>query len=184
MKKLWTITIFLGIVLISCGVAPDQRELSAPESTIIYTDLENTDSLLSAGPVSWVNGNTIVSDRAHSGTQSSRVDQENEFSIAFQQKLGYISQKMPKNLDITAWIYSEEKSPAGRMVVSINKVNYYESYPVGDFFAAGGEWRQFSGSFILPDSLKPSEEIKIYLWNNRKSRLWIDDISLKFTPEK
>ncbi|MDY0343340.1 MAG: hypothetical protein RBR28_07185 [Lentimicrobium sp.] len=180
MKKPLVFTIFIGIILISCGVAPDQREKTAPKSTIIYTNLENTDSLLAAEPVSWVNGNTLVSDRVHSGVQSSRVDQEHEFSIAFQQKLGYISQPTPKNLDITAWIYSEEKSPPGNVVVSINSANYYESYPIAEFFAKGGEWRQFSGSYILPDSLKPSDEIKIYLWNNRKSRLWIDDIRLEF----
>lgn len=180
MIKPYVFKLFFGIVLISCGVAPDQRENMEVKNTLIYTNLENSDSLLSTEPVAWINGHTLVSDRAHSGTQSSRVDQDNEFSIVYQQKVGYISTPLPKKLDINAWIYAEEEAPHGHMVVNISDAAYYQSYPIAAYFAKGREWRQFSGSFILPDSLKPSDEIKIYLWNNRKSRLWIDDIRLEF----
>ena len=176
--------IFIGITFVSCGTAPDVKEKMALKSTVFFNNLEDTDSLLAAEPVSWENTITVTSEKAHSGNQSSRMDMENEFSVVFVQKLGYISQPLPKTIDFTAWIYAEESEPSGHIVANIRKADYYKSFPIAEYFSVGNEWKKVSASFILPDSLKPADEIKIYLWNNRKSRLWIDDIRLEFNPKE
>jgi hypothetical protein len=72
------------------------------------------------------------------------------------------------------------------MVVSVDDKGYYQSYPIADFFAKGGEWKKVRATYEFPDSLVPSDLIKVYIWNNRESELLVDDISLQFEliPEK
>ncbi|MCO5263919.1 MAG: hypothetical protein M9901_13675 [Lentimicrobium sp.] len=174
------------ILLSACGNLPEVNQPEEPQIVEIITDLENPDSLLTAQPLAWKNGSTIREGMAYSGKFASHLDAENEYSFVFEQKLGYVSNLLPARLTYEARVYSEKPAPGGYMVVSIDDKGYYQSYPIADFFARGGDWKKVSSTYELPDSLEPSDLIKVYIWNNRESELLVDDISLQFEliPEK
>ncbi len=176
-----------AIVLLSaCGNPPEANQPEKPQTIEISTDLENPDSLLAAQPLAWKNGSTIREGLAFSGKFASHLDAENEYSFVFEQKLGYISTLLPARLTYEAQVYSGKPAPGGYMVVSVDDKGYYQSYPIADFFAKGGEWKKVRATYEFPDSLVPSDLIKVYIWNNRESELLVDDISLQFEliPEK
>lgn len=168
-----------------CGTYPDPEAEKKPSVTF-STNLENPDSLLSATPLSWKNEGTIKEGHAFSGKYAVQLDHEHEFSLVFEQKLGYVSALQPERLTYEAMVYSDKPAPEGSMVVSIDDKGYYQSFSISDFFASGGEWKKVSATFQLPDTLDPSDLIKVYIWNNKSGELLIDDISIKFElkPEK
>ena len=177
--KIYLYLIVLLIAVAGC-ISPLTETDKDPEVITFTTDLEQPDSLGTAEPVSWQNLETVVEGRAYSGTKASRLDGEVEFSVVFEQKFGYIAEIKPAQFTYKAMAYSDEPFPVAFVVASIATADYYRSYPVAEFLPTADKWQQVNATFTLPDSLKPSDKLKVYVWNKKKSNVWVDDISLEF----
>ena len=177
--KIHLYTLILLMTMASC-ISPLTETDEDPGMVSFSTDLEQPDSLGTAEPISWQNLETVKEGIAYSGNRASRLDQEVEYSIAFEQKFGYIAENSPRQLTYKAMVYSDESLPTAFVVASIAGIDYYRSYPIAEFLPAAGKWEQVNATFTLPDSLKPSDKLKVYLWNRKKSNLWVDDVSLEF----
>lgn len=178
MKTYLYITVLL-IVMAGC-ISPLTQTDKGPEMVTFSTDLEHPDSLSAAKPASWQNLGTVVEGRAYSGNKASQLDQDVEFSVVFEQKFGYISDSIPVQFTFKAMVYSDEPLPTAYVVASIAGVEFYRNYSIAEFMPTAGKWEQINTTFTLPDSLKPSDKLKVYVWNKRKSKVWIDDLSLEF----
>ncbi len=168
------------LIAIAGCISPLTETNKEPEIISISTDLEQTDSLGKAELASWQNLETVVEGLAFSGNKASQLDREVEFSVVFEQKLGYISEVSPRQLTVKAMVYSDEPFPTAFVVASIATVDYYRNYPIGEFLPVAGKWEQVNVTFTLPDSLKPSDKLKVYLWNKKESNVWVDDLTLEF----
>lgn len=177
--KIYLSTVVLLIAISGC-ISPLTEKEKGPVSVTFSTDLENPDSLVTAEPISWQNLETVVEDKAYSGKKASRLNQEVEYSVVFEQKFGYISDTTPAQFTYKAMVFSDEPFPEAFIVASIAEVDYYRSYPIAEFLPTANKWEQINATFTLPDSLKPSDKLKVYLWNKKKINIWVDDISLEF----
>ncbi len=170
----------ISLSIVSSCITPLSDKDKYPEMVIFATYLEHPDSLMSENPNTWNNLQTVVEGRAFSGTKASKLDQSNEFSVVYEQKFGYIAESTPKRVTFNAMIYAMEPFPTGYVVASIGTIDYYRNYPITEFVPTANKWEKVSATFTLPDSLKPSDKLKVYLWNKKKSEFWADDISLEF----
>lgn len=172
--------ILISFSIVSSCVTPLSEKDKDPEMVIIATDLEQPDSLMAENPNAWNNLQTVVEGRAFSGTKASKLDQNNEFSVVYEQKFGYVAEISPKRFTFNAMVYAAEPFPTGYVVASIGKTEYYRNYSITEFVPTANKWEKVSVTFTFPDSLKPSDKLKVYLWNKKKSEFWADDISLEF----
>ena len=172
--------ILLSFTFISSCITPLSENDNEPEMVIFSTNLEQPDTLMAEDPITWGNLQTVVEGKAFSGTKACKLDQRNEFSVVFEQKFGYIAEENPKRLTFETMIYSTEPFPTGFIVASIDKIDYYRNYPITEFIPTGNKWEKVRVTFTLPDSLNPSDKLKVYLWNKNKSEFWADDFSLEF----
>lgn len=179
MKSFSAILIPLCLFFSSC-ITPLSDENKKPEKITIFSDFENPDSLMTAEPVAWKNLSTLAEGGAFSGRMASKLDQQNEFSVVFEQKIGYIAETNPKRFTFQAMVLSPEPFPAAFMVASISGTDFYRSYPISEFLPEAGKWEKVRTSFALPDSLKPADQLKIYIWNRKKSEVLTDDFSFEF----
>ena len=177
--KIYLYTTVLLIAISGC-ISPLTETKKDPATVTFSTDLENPDSLGTAEPISWQNLETVVEGKAYSGKKASRLNQDAEYSVVFEQKFGYISDTTPAQFTYKAMVYSDESFPAAFIVASIAEANYYRSYSIAEFLPTANKWEQINATFTLPDSLKPSDKLKVYLWNKKKINIWVDDISLDF----
>lgn len=161
-------------------ISPLNETNKEPATITFSTDLEHPDSLGMAEPVAWQNLETVVEGKAFSGNKASRLDKEVEYSVVFEQKFGYISENNPALLNFKAMVYSDEPLPTAFIVASIADADYYRSFSIAEFLPAAEKWEEVNVTFTLPDSLKPSDKLKVYLWNRKQSNVWMDDLSLEF----
>ena len=176
------IYLYITVLLIAVAgcISPLTEVDKDPEVITFSTDLEQPDSLGTAEPISWQNLESIVEGKAFSGNKASRLDGEVEYSVVFEQKFGYIAESSPGQFTYKAMVFSDEPFPTAFVVASIAETDYYRSYPIAEFLPSAGKWEQVNATFTLPDSLKPSDKLKVYLWNRKKSNVWVDDVSLEF----
>ena len=177
--KIYIYTSILLIVIAGC-ISPLTETDEEQAMVTFSTDLEQPDSAGTAEPVSWQNLETVAEGKAFSGNRASRLNQEVEFSVVFEQKFGYIAESNPNQLTFKAMVYSDEPFPTAFVVASIAEADYYRNYPLAEFLPTADKWEQVNATFTLPDSLKPSDKLKVYVWNRKKSNVWVDDLSLEF----
>lgn len=172
---------FTALLIAAAGcISPLTETDKEPEAVTFSTNLEQADSLGAAEPASWHNLETVAEGKAYSGSKASRLDGSVEYSVVFEQKFGYIAEDKPNQFTYKAMVYAEETFPVAFIVASIAAADYYRSYPIAEFIPEAGKWEQVNATFTLPDSLKPSDKLKVYLWNKNKRNLWVDDLSLEF----
>lgn len=172
--------VIAGLILIGGCISPLSETKEDAGKIIIFTNLENPDSLLSAEPIAWKNANALHEGLAFSGKTASKLDYENEYSIVFEQKIGYIDHRSPRRFTFQAMMYSTVPQPVGFMVASVSGTEFYRSFPVSEFLPEGKKWEKVRATFTFPDSLKPSDVLKVYIWNRKQSELLIDDLRLEF----
>lgn len=172
--------VITGLIFAGGCISPLSETKEDAAKVIISTNLENPDSLLSAEPIAWKNANALHEGLAFSGKTASKLDYENEYSIVFEQKIGYIDHRSPRRFTFQAMMYSPDPLPVGFMVASVSGTEYYRSYPVTEFLPEGKKWEKVRTTFTFPDSLKPSDMLKVYIWNKKQSELLIDDLRLEF----
>lgn len=170
----------ISLFILSSCIAPLSDKDTEPEKIIISTDLEHPDSLVAEDPSTWKNLQTVVEGKAFSGKKASKLDQSNEFGVVFEQRFGYIAENNPRLFTFNAMIYAAEPFPVGYVVASIGTTAYYRNYSITEFVPKAQKWEKVTATFTLPDSLKPSDVLKVYLWNKKQSEFWADDISLEF----
>ncbi|MFL5764704.1 MAG: hypothetical protein ACJ77K_12240 [Bacteroidia bacterium] len=76
-----------------------------------------------------------------------------------------------KGLRALADFYFQGKDLSGMKVVASYGGDYYQDFRLTDYFKASGQWQHAIFQFALPDSVAPSSELKIYLWNSEKKEL-------------
>ncbi|MCK9616974.1 MAG: hypothetical protein M0R21_03975 [Lentimicrobiaceae bacterium] len=171
MKKFIFISI-ISALLISCG---GEKKGNKANVISVGQDLECVDC--------WANTSSVVKTMAHSGEFACKLDSVAEYSTTFQKTIGGISSKIPKKINVSLWVNSTQPSPDASIVLDINnngKSVLWLANSFKDVVKNEKEWTEFKSSFKLPPTLKPEDLVKIYVWNNKKLNLFIDDINIEF----
>jgi hypothetical protein len=133
--------------------------------------------------ISWMNQSTLSKDVAHSGRFSSKIDSVNQFSFGYSAPFNVISDTLPISVDVSAWIFFPQLKINGSIVISIDSVSkniFWKGIPIKDSIKYANQWQEIKATFEIPKKILPTDNVKIYVWNDDKRTFYMDDLSLLF----
>jgi hypothetical protein len=119
---------------------------------------------------------------AHSGNYYCGLDSTTDYSITFQSAIKDLPKPDFKTLDISAWARAKDISSMAALVIAIDTIGgnvKYMGIPLSDFILEADKWTEIQGTFTAPENLQPGFQLKIYLYNQGKESVDIDDIKFE-----
>jgi hypothetical protein len=125
---------------------------------------------------------------AHSGDMVSLVDENQPYSITFNQKLINLPDTSAKKMTVSAWIYYPDTLNV-KVILAISMNNTAEGKniawlgtPVEKIAKIiPNQWVQVTLEYVIPNmKLTGNEEIGACFWNQSKVPIMVDDLEVKF----
>jgi hypothetical protein len=148
-----------------------------------YVTTNNFESVLGWG----ADAGSLTQEHAHSGRFAVWVDANHEYSHTFRLPLGQASMHTLKAVEVEAWVYLPSARAAGAVSLQIvdpanNGLRMVHTEQL-DLLSQVTEYRKWTlvrHTFVLPDSLSPAYELRVFLWrNNSPEPVYLDDMSIK-----
>ena len=117
----------------------------------------------------------------HSGKRSVRLDPSREWGPTFASKLSDFKAKGGSRIELSALFRSESLPVGAKLVLSVDKNSktvVWSGEDIGKYLTAAGQWSRVYMVVDLPAELDGTEEFKIYCWNEKKEKVWMDDVSV------
>lgn len=178
MKKLRILALIscTVIMLSACSGGKNGKDnnKNKPGYTSFSSDLEAT---------SWMNQNTLTRELAHSGKFSSRVDSLAQYSFGFVNSFMNISDTLPEKVDVDFWLFYPQTGIKSNLVISIDSVEkniFWAGIDLKDSVTTPNQWKEIKATVKLPTNIMPTDKIKVYVLNNDKRALYIDDLTVTF----
>ncbi|RZK61785.1 MAG: hypothetical protein EOO59_04205 [Hymenobacter sp.] len=96
----------------------------------------------------------------------------------------------PRQLELSAWALRTSVGSTARLVVQLDtsptdeKQLFYAALPLAEKVLTFGEWQQVKLPVALPATATGSNQLKIYLWNDKgTSPTYLDDVVLRRVAE-
>jgi hypothetical protein len=131
----------------------------------------------------------LVSDKAHTGKYSIRVDPQHQYSPTFRAELGQLClHHRPRRLTLSAWVWVPEANAEAALILAISNPEdpdhpvVRKSLFVSDF-GPYGQWKYVSRDIDLVGADIPAfsskSQLVIYLWNSSSNDpVYADDLRL------
>jgi len=147
-------------------------------TSVLAIDFQNFDSEKKE------NHGSISSKKAFSGTQSSELNNEIEFSLGIQKNLKELKAKGKiKTIDVSARIWAEKFDQIMEAVIvlaisdSIGTSYYWEGIPLS--LSNVKKWEIFNHKISLNlDTFPENSLMNIYVWNKQKKNFFVDDLEV------
>ena len=142
------------------------------------TFFNNCDSNLIWGQMS-----SITDEASYSGSKSSKTGNGNKYSIVFMYPLKIMPDSLKNKIDIEFKVKMESENNNGSLMIQAkgeNFKNFSKSYSLKNQITEVGKWQDFNQTFIIPDSIKDADLIKVYLFNPSKEIIYLDDFKVEF----
>ena len=128
-------------------------------------------------------GNSIYLDsiNSFSGNYSNRLDSLNKFSYTLEIPCSEIAGNGTFIINISASVFLSEEMNAF-VVLHIkrnNKTVGYYTLNLNEAFTERNAWRKVFISKYLRYKRACEDQISIYVWNNSKGTMWVDDLNVK-----
>ncbi|RFP66891.1 hypothetical protein D0N36_02065 [Hymenobacter lapidiphilus] len=124
--------------------------------------------------------------QAHSGRYSIFVDRTREFSLTFNAPLYRTVSFRPHSVEVEAWVYlTDDNSTAELGVQLVNSATdntelFGDGIKLQEAAKVHKKWVKVAKTIVLPDSVKPTQHLKVFLWrSNATSPVYVDDITIK-----
>jgi hypothetical protein len=134
------------------------------------------------GKQKWNQMSTITSDRAASGTMSSKSGAGNDYSLTFEHPINLVSDSM-QVLNVEMKIFQESLDHDAKLTFVCSgqgKENHLVEIPISNFEKAPKDWQTINYSMKLPSDFYNREIVKVFIYNPSKSLIYLDDFKLTF----
>lgn len=119
----------------------------------------------------------------HSGKYSFKFDSAVEYGPTYSTSIAGISEQCVQNIKICLWAYMKNTIGNTPLVISIEsnkgEKNIWAARNIENFININ-EWCPVFFNYKLPDNISEYNKIKIYIWNNSKKEIYVDDIQINF----
>jgi hypothetical protein len=130
---------------------------------------------------------SLTTAKAHTGQVAVLVSPEVPFGYTYARTLAALGLgAAPRQLELSAWALRTAAGSTARLVVQLDtsptdeKQVFYAALPLAEAVPVFGEWRQVRLPLTLPASAVGSNQLKIYLWNDKgTSPTYLDDVVLR-----
>jgi hypothetical protein len=170
----------LLLSLISCknkhqeNVIAQANDSALKQSQIIYEEVM---------PIEEFNDSRTTNDKFFSGTKSLYIDAKTEFSTGFKLTIGKINNfKNIDSLEISLMHYVTKKLKGVKVVWTIDDDKAKNISWNGSFIENKNlnAWEKLKLGFKLNSTMVQANHIlNIYIWNEGKEELWVDDFEIK-----
>ncbi len=169
----------LGVAT-ACGSHSDTAPVAADAAELLTNGFEQN--------IGW--GGTqpsLTTAKAHTGQAAVLASPEVPFSYTYARTLDALSPgAVPHQLELSAWALRTAGGSTARLVVQLDtsptdeKQVFYTALPLAEAVPTFGEWHQVRLPVALPASAIGSNQLKIYLWNDKgTSPTYLDDVVLR-----
>jgi hypothetical protein len=131
----------------------------------------------------WNDNNTLVVGAAHSGKTFSKVTPESPYSFTFHKLLKDISSKRVRRVEYSCWVNLSSSTSQANLVLAIDTVGkslLWVGTPTKEFVSVPNKWVKMKGKATIPANINRENEIKIYVWDNGKDAVSVDDFEITF----
>ncbi len=130
---------------------------------------------------------SLTTAKAHTGQVAVLASPEVPFGYTYARTLDALGLgKSPRPLELTAWALRTAAGSTARLVVQLDtsptdeKQVFYAALPLAEAVPTFGEWHQVRLPLELPATAAGSNQLKIYLWNDKgTSPSYLDDVVLR-----
>lgn len=181
-EKYWYIFLKTGEQYAGCLAGTDdtsKKELADAPIISVTSDMEH-----------WAEGLSLPGLRAekeaHSGSHVAQLDEALEYGTGITIHHRKMKRGDEPFVKASLWMYELEKNAAGKalLVMSIDSANG-KNYSV-EYFRISElpreeykQWHEVRFNFHMPKLRGDNDIIKFYVWNPKKKRFWVDDLTIK-----
>lgn len=129
----------------------------------------------------WGQMQTITSNIAYSGDYSSMTGDGSDFSITLEYPLKQIPDSLKNYINIEFWIFQESLDHDAKVVIQANGQDfssYWNGFDIKPDITETNKWVKYNKHFLIPDSIKQADLIKIYVYNPSKEKVYVDDFKI------
>jgi len=133
--------------------------------------------------VIWNQAQTITTEQAYSGSKSSLFYGENPYSITLEYPISRVPDSLKKKITIEFWLYQNQINSDSKIIIESIKNSEYHHTTYIDFndqITKKKVWQKFSTTFLLPDSMRNADAIKIFIYNPTIDKKYVDDFQIRF----
>lgn len=124
---------------------------------------------------------------SYSGDYSIKLDTANSFSPSYSISIGDLSFPPSSTINIKASVFAYlTKGGEGNIVITVengSNIKYWNAVNLQEL-SIPNVWNKIGIDKNLPHDLKPSDVIKIYVWNNGYNDFYVDDFEVKIENAK
>lgn len=129
----------------------------------------------------WINMQSIKDvPNPHSGSSVSIIDSVHQYSLGLSKTVENISDQKLTQVKVSYWAFVKSDLAKATTVISIDfngKNLFWDGRPLKGTL---NKWVQMEETFAIPSSINKNNQISIYVWNNSKEEILIDDLKMVF----
>ncbi|WP_035565084.1 carbohydrate binding domain-containing protein [Hymenobacter sp. IS2118] len=154
------------------------KEEAVPANLVTRNDFEAVEGWGVVSP-------SLTKAKARSGRYAIKVDGETEFSIGYQNTLLQVSNSKLKKLHVRGWALLTGPQAKAVLVVQVTdpakggEQVYWEALDIRGEVKTLNHWTQVDKDFVLPATIGPNQELKIYMWRTGPDdATYLDDLEI------
>lgn len=152
-----------------------KKEYAPVDNAHFFNDCE--------GQLPWANLHTLTSERAASGKRSSRTDAQTEYSINFRFPFEQLPEKARNKVHVKMMVQGSTFNGKTLLVLDIRRKNgehYWKPIALNELTQPTEDWQTINHTFDISPVRSDGEFIEIYIYNQSKKILYVDDIDITF----
>lgn len=131
----------------------------------------------------WANDKEHLShEKSYRGIYSCKLDSLSEYGSTFERTIARMQAKPGATVDVKLMAYLTDSASKAALVISLDGKNGQVFWRAWDmkpyYFDKVNQWQKVFLSAPLPDDLNNSDVLKVYVWNQRKELLYVDDVQI------
>ncbi|WP_345113007.1 hypothetical protein [Hymenobacter algoricola] len=124
----------------------------------------------------------ITNEKVHSGNWACKITPQNVYGPGITRSWELLGH--PTRLRVSAWVIMPHGRATAALVVEAKRDNatiYYRLLPIEQVVKRYNQWEQVYDTFTLPETMAPTDVVKVYLWQigEKRNTIYMDDLMLE-----
>jgi len=135
------------------------------------------------GEVQWSQVQTLSEEMFFSPVRSSKIDSIHPYSLTLEQKVEEVSDSSIRSIIFNAKLFRINLNSTPKLILEINsngKQSYWTGVDINSMSPEASKWLDIEQTFLVGGHISTGDVIKIYLFNESSSPVYIDNFKVSF----
>jgi hypothetical protein len=163
----------------------DENKENIEKVILFENDIEKRDT-------AWLNPDVRVTEKAHSGMYSSKVDKNNPYSTGIRKNLKEVAYHKNTVIRASGWFFVPEKGSDSYFAISFvagGKSLNFNPFGLDRYMQNFGQWEHHTFEMYMPKFHEktendPSALVELYYFNGSEVPCYVDDLKIEFIQFK